>query len=292
MAHGLTGLDHVLVGVKDLERARAAWARLGFSPTPLGRHVGRPTANHCLMFPHDYVELIGLVPGAAQPSRLTQLLAERGEGVIGAAFAVADVAATHASFARAGLAPAQIAELRRPDAEGRELRFRLVELPAEATPDLRLFVCGQDTPDLLRRPEWLEHPNGAIGLRSATVVVDSPEARQPGLERLLGAGATVSTDDVLTAFVGRHRLLFVTEDDLGFMHPELDLPPAPVPRGAALSIDVASLDRAVALLERNGVIFAEAGDAVQIGPEFATGVALSLVEATAPTKEPFSARRG
>lgn len=279
MAHGLTGLDHVLVGVKDLAAARAAWARLGFAPAPLGRHVGRPTANHCLMFPHDYVELIGLVPGADQPSRLTRLLAERGEGVIGAAFATQDPGATFESFARAGLAPAPVAELRRPDPEGRELRFRLVELPAEATPDLRLFVCHQDTPDLVRRPDWLEHPNGAVALGSLTVVVDDPAARQPGLERLLGAGATAATDDVVTAFVGRHRLLFVTEEDLAFLHPEVELAAGAVPRGAALSIAVRSLDRAAALLERNGVAFAESGVALLIAPESATGVVLSLVAA-------------
>jgi hypothetical protein len=278
MAHGLTGLDHVLVGVKDLAAARAAWARLGFNPAPLGRHVGRPTANHCLMFPNDYVELIGLLPGAEQASRLTRLLAERGEGAIGAAFAATSPEAAHEGFARAGLSPAPIAELRRPDPDGREMRFRLVELPAEATPDLRLFVCHHDTPELVRRPEWLEHPNGAVGLRSLTVVVDDPEARQPGLERLLGAGATAATDDVVTAFIGRHRLRFVTEEDLAFLHPELDLAPGPVPRGAALSIEVRSLDHAAELLERNGVAFAEAGDALLIPPEEATGVLLSLVQ--------------
>ena len=278
MAHGLTGLDHVLVGVRNLEAARAAWARLGFTPTPLGRHVGRPTANHCLMFADDYIELIGLLPGADGSSRLIRLLAERGEGVIGAAFAATSAEAAHVGFARAGLEPSPIAELRRPDPEGRELRFRLVELPAKATPDLRLFVCCHDTPELVRRPEWLEHPNGAVGLRAVVVAVDDPEARQPGLERLLGAGATAATDDVVTAFVGRHRLLFVTEEDLAFLHPELDLAPGPVPRGAALSVEVRSLDRAAALLERNGVNFAEAAGGLLVPPAEATGVLLSLVQ--------------
>lgn len=279
MAHGLKGLDHVLVGVKDLAAARAAWERLGFRPTPLGRHVGRPTANHCLMFPRDYVELIGLVDGASQPSRLTELLAKRGEGVIGAALAAESPEAAHAGFTRAGLAPAPIAELRRPDPEGRELRFRLVELPAEATPDLRLFVCHHDTPELLRRPEWLEHPNGALGIRSVIVVVDAPESRQAGLERLFGPGSTAATDDVVTAFVGPHRLLFVTEADLAFLHPEIELAPGPSPRGAALSIEVRSLDRAADLLTANDVPFVEGDEALLIPPEQATGVLLSLVPA-------------
>lgn len=280
MAHGLLGLDHALVAVRDLAAARAAWERLGFRATPLGRHLGRGTGNHCLVFPRDYIELIGIVDPAGPPSRLTGLLAERGEGVIGAALAAASAEAAHASFAAAGLSPEPVAELRRPSEHG-ELRFRLVELPPAASPDLRLFVCQHETPELLRRPEHLEHPNGAVGLRSLVVVVDDPQARQAGLERLFGAGATASTDDVVAAFVGRHRLLFVTEQDLAFLHPQLDLAPGPAPRGAALSVEVRDLERAARLLERNGVDFAETADALQVPPACASGVALSLVAASA-----------
>lgn len=277
MAHGILGLDHALIGVRDLAAARAAWERLGFVAAPLGRHVGRSTGNHCLMFPRDYLELIGIVDPAGPPSRLAGLLAERGEGVIGAALAAAAESA-RASFAAAGLEPPPVAELRRPSVNG-ELRFRLAELPAEATPDLRLFVCEHETPELLRRPEWLDHPNGAVGLRSVVVAVADPAARQAGLERLFGAGSTASTDDVVTVFSGRHRLLFVTEQDLAFLHPQLELAPGPVPRGAALSVEVRDLDRAARLLERAGVDFAETGAALQVPPELASGVALSLVPA-------------
>jgi len=280
MAHGILGLDHALIGVRDLAAARAAWERLGFVATPLGRHLGRGTGNHCLMFARDYLELIGIVDPAGPPSRLTGLLAERGEGAIGAALAAASADAARASFLTAGLDPPPVAELRRPSEQG-ELRFRLAELPAEATPDLRLFVCEHETPELLRRPEWLDHPNGAVGLRSVVVAVDDPAARQAGLERLFGAGATASTDDVVTVFAGRHRLLFVTEQDLAFLHPQLELAPGPLPRGAALSVEVRDLDRAARLLERAGVDFAETGAALQVPPEFATGVALSLVPASA-----------
>ena len=61
MRSGLAGIDHVVLGVRDLERARMGWTRLGFTLTPRGRHLGQGTANYCIMFARDYVELLGFV---------------------------------------------------------------------------------------------------------------------------------------------------------------------------------------------------------------------------------------
>ncbi|MYF85064.1 MAG: VOC family protein, partial [Rhodospirillaceae bacterium] len=55
----ITGIDHAIVGVRKLEAARRKWAKLGFTITPRGRHRGWGTANYCIMFETDYVELLG-----------------------------------------------------------------------------------------------------------------------------------------------------------------------------------------------------------------------------------------
>ena len=34
MTNAIAGIDHVIVGVRDLERARAGWSRLGFTLSP------------------------------------------------------------------------------------------------------------------------------------------------------------------------------------------------------------------------------------------------------------------
>ena len=61
MRNGIAGIDHVIIGVRDLERARMGWTRLGFTLTPRGRHIGQGTANYCIMFPCYYLELLGFV---------------------------------------------------------------------------------------------------------------------------------------------------------------------------------------------------------------------------------------
>src|SRR5215216_3577071 len=86
MRNGIAGIDHVIIGVRDLERARMGWTRLGFTLTPRGRHLGQGTANFCVMFPRDYLELLGFVEPDEHAQRLEAFLAGR-EGPMAVAFA-------------------------------------------------------------------------------------------------------------------------------------------------------------------------------------------------------------
>ena len=54
------GLDHCIIAVSDLEGARQDYEKLGFTTAPLGNHQNKATANHCLMFPETYLELLGI----------------------------------------------------------------------------------------------------------------------------------------------------------------------------------------------------------------------------------------
>src|SRR5205807_510406 len=88
MRNGIAGLDHVIIAVRDLERARMGWTRLGFNLTPRGRHLGQGTANYCIMFGRDYLELLGFVTRDDYAHRLEAFLARR-EGAMSVAFAPA-----------------------------------------------------------------------------------------------------------------------------------------------------------------------------------------------------------
>src|SRR5213075_1715798 len=101
MRNGIAGIDHVIIGVRDLERARMGWTRLGFTLTPRGRHLGWGTANYCIMFGHDYLELLGIVEGGGYAEKLEAFLAQR-EGAMGLAFApTGDVEAARAALTEA-----------------------------------------------------------------------------------------------------------------------------------------------------------------------------------------------
>jgi catechol 2,3-dioxygenase-like lactoylglutathione lyase family enzyme len=283
MPHGISGIDHVLVGVRDLDAAGLAWTRLGFELTPRGRHIGWGTANYCIMFPNDFVELIGIVdPG--QPSNGLDLFLEHRQGLMSVAWASADSAAAAVSLAAAGIEAGEPRDLARqlelPE-ESVLLRFKLVSLPGAATPAMPSFVCQHLTPALLRQPAWLRHPNGAVGLKGITIVADDPPTLNPTYDRLFGAHNVNRTDNVLTIHAGRQALVFATHDDLSALQPDLeeaDIPPSPAI--VLMTLLSADLDQTADHLTRWQVEFEQHGKhSIIVRPAMATGAAIEFVPA-------------
>ncbi|MEX2650399.1 MAG: VOC family protein [Alphaproteobacteria bacterium] len=279
MRDGITGLDHVLIGVSDLEAARASYERLGFTTTPRGRHVGWSTGNYCVMFPRDYIELIGVVDAAAPSRSIERRIAEAGDVGVGFALATDDHEAVRRSLAEAGFAPeprslGRVLEL----PEGAvEPRFALVMLPPEATPDIPIFVCRHLTPELMRRPIWLDHPNTAVAITALLAVVADPGALRAPYERLFGAGAIGVTDDVLSVRLGGATLLVAGRDDAERLYPALDVDRVSVPSIAAMTLTVADLAATDGVLRRNRIRHdRDGGRSITIDPEDACGVLIEF----------------
>jgi catechol 2,3-dioxygenase-like lactoylglutathione lyase family enzyme len=264
MRNGIAGLDHVIIAVRDLERARMGWTRLGFTLTPRGRHLGQGTANYCIMFARDYLELLGFVERDEHAQRLEAFLARR-EGPMAVAFAPeGSPAAAAEALAALGLHPSE------PRALGRQLelpegtvvpRFSLMTLPPEETPALDCFLCAHLTPELVRRPEWLTHPNGTLGMKSVHVLVEDTAPLLPAYDRLFGLHEVTTTDAVASVRAGPHRILFSTPDDFMTMHPGTEIDPDfPLPGIAALELAVTSRDDTADYLTQWQVPFDEPPD--------------------------------
>ena len=56
----ITRLDHVVIGVRDLNEAIQAYQQLGFDVRPGGRHTGLGTHNALIRFGLDYIELLAI----------------------------------------------------------------------------------------------------------------------------------------------------------------------------------------------------------------------------------------
>jgi catechol 2,3-dioxygenase-like lactoylglutathione lyase family enzyme len=266
----IAGIDHVILGVRDLETARATWRRLGFSLSPRGRHIGQPTGNYCVMFPGDYIELLGLVDSDDSPHRLSNFLAWR-EGLMGVAFApVGGAEEARAALSRRGLHPSEPRPLARQIElpEGTALpHFSLVSLPSEETPGLDSFLCSHLTPELMRRPDWLDHPNGATGLKAIHVLVESTAPLLAAYDRLFGIVQVTTTDAVALVHVGRHRIVFSTPDDFQTMHPGLGLQrDLPLPGIVALELGVDRHERAAVHLTGRQVAYDEMPDGSLVVP--------------------------
>lgn len=248
----LFGVDHVQVVVRDLEMAKRTWARLGFTPTPRGRHLNRGSGNYCLMLREGYIELIGVVDPALPTSNLDVHLAH-GPGLIGLAFGASSGAAAARDLTAAGLKPAGPVRLERVlerDGADARLAFDIVDLPEGPIPGFRSFVCCHLSEKELREPAWLEHPNGAVATSGFVVAAADPKPVLDAFGRVFGPeairGGVVET--------GRERIQVVTPDALDTIYPGVRAKPIrPLPCLIGMSVRVDDLKRCKAALESTGV---------------------------------------
>ena len=261
----ITGIDHVIVGVHDLEAAAEAWRRLGFVCTPKGRHDTWPTANTCVMLAGDYIEILGKA-GPGEAMGLDGFLARR-EGLMGLAWATDDADAAFAAFQAAGQAGEPPKDLSRsldlPEGETR-LRFRLTHPSPSAPLGLAGFACQHVTPGPMRRPEWLAHANTARRIRAVTVAVDDPAAVADAYRDLLGDAAVHCEAEGATVRLGAAACHF-GRAEAGFTGI------------IGLAVEVADLSQAAIVLETAGVPAAPTRQGLTVPPQFATGVVLTLV---------------
>ena len=234
-------LDHTGQMRADLDAGAAAWDRLGFLLSPETPQQGAvpgesgmqpwATANRCALFRRGYLELIGIrAPGRFNP--WSHFMA-RHEGIHIAAFRCASADEAWPGMAAQGFQPP--VQRARSTPAG-EMRFRNIFSEDASWPEGRIIVIEHQTPDILWRPELLEHPNGARALRQCLFVSDRPEELSA---RLSAFGADPAGYAALSP------------GGFAAMFPGEAAPPPPCMAGHIVAF--ADPARAVRLMEANGV---------------------------------------
>jgi len=275
MSGALIGIDHAAVVVKNLDAAAGIWRRLGFTLAPKGVHSDfMGTANHCIMLGDDYVELIGVLKSTPANAHWRKLLQSH-EGPAALAFATVDADLARGELTGRGFEPAEPIEFSRPVdlPEGRrDAAFRVVRTPLDTVPGMSVFVCHHQTRDVVWRPEWQRHANGARGLHCVIVAADEPAAQAERLARFVGsealrAGAGYRVD------TGRQPILVLAPKDLP--GPAVEARP---PYLAGFAFWTGDVGAVVALLKREGIPHLTNGKTVVVPPAAATGALLEFVE--------------
>ena len=279
MAHGIDGIDHAVVAVADLERARARFERLGFTTTPRRRMVGWGTANYSVMFDDkDFIELLGVVdPDAFLTPGLADFLAV-GEGIMAVTLRANDVDAAHAALTAAGAAPTPLGEVtincEAPDGVLPQ-SFRWLRIGESATPDMYLMVVQPLTPQNMRRPAWVSHANGAQRIRAMTIAVESPNALRPAYQDLFGAPVR-EIDGGFEIFTGHGDFRFVAAGALGDLIRGVTHRP---PAISILTLETADLERTRVCLDAAGAEYRQEEGMLRLPPEEACGMVLEFVPA-------------
>lgn len=275
MRKHIRGIDHVVLLVRDLERARATYERLGFTLTPRGYHT-LGSQNHCIVFDRDYLELLAVPQPHAALQYFTDFLATA-EGLGALALATDDAEGAQRELVAAGVGADPPLDFSRPvqfPGGARSAAFRIVQLPAAQTPGCRTFLCQHFTPELVWRDEYRSHPAGVTGIAAIGIVVEDPASGAAGYARLFDAKPRRIAEGLLVE-TGTAPIAIGSRARLGHRLDGVALPARARPLVAALFLRVADRSRAAHALERGGFSpFTLADGSIAVGADRAHGVAL------------------
>lgn len=242
----VSGVDHVVVSVRDLDAAASAWRALGFTVSPRGMHSAQlGSGNHTIMLGPDYIELIGVLSPTPHNAPMRAFLARR-EGIERIALATDDAAGGAAELRAGGIAAIGPIHFGRPvalpDGGSAEARFTVFQWPPEERPGgVRLFACEH----LTREHVWIaslqNHANGALRILRVEFLAADPAQEAARMARLLDRRVAAAPDGApcVPSGPGRADLVFLDRPALAARHPAASLEGLPAEGAAVLVLATA-----------------------------------------------------
>ena len=250
-------VDHLVLDTRDrLEEAGRVYRSLGFHLTERGRHT-LGSINQLAVFESDYLELLGF-DSAAGSARAD--IAQFPVGLNGLVFAMPSADSLFEDLKTRGVPVQEPLAFSRPvilPDGSHDAKFRVVLLQQDAASFGRLYFCQHLTPDLVWRPEWCKHTNGAVGIARVSIAVSDPAVSADLFIRVFGRNIMrQASGGGWTLAAGTVDLDLVPKDTV-----QAQLGDAmPLPSGrsdfiAQLGIRTASLSAASQVLRCGGIPF-------------------------------------
>lgn len=284
-------LDHLVLPVEDIHRARARYEQLGFTVAPDGHHPFG-TENCCIYLPDGtFLEPLGIAQreiceswakkGHAFIENDQAFRFRRGaEGFSHMVLKSNDANADHRSFKSDGISAGKMVRFSRESRDNggnaSQTSFALAFAADKRSPDSGFFTCQVTTPAKIDRSALQTHENGVVALKEVILSEVNPTDFQYFFQDLLnqremdvdsfgmsfdlnGAKTSILTPDGMQAFYGID--CFRTERGMHF---------------EAALFQVNDLQHAKSLLSANQIDFAERQGRLLIGPAEGQGTTLIL----------------
>lgn len=277
------GLDHVVLAVRDLDIAAAAWSRLGFQVGPENRHPFG-TVNRVIQLPGFFIELLAIADRTAiaehGPRRFSfaafnrDRLAAAGEGLTMLALEGADAEEDAAAFRETGLGDFEPFAFARqgtaPDGGPADLSFRLAFARAPGADEIGFFTCQQLAPGAFWNPALQRHANGAEGIAGVVMTAEYPTDHHIFLSAFTGVRVMKATSSGIRIETPRGEIEVLTPPAFANRFGE---EAGLAPRLRVLRFRVAAIENTAALLATAGVAAERRGTALVVR---ATGAAIAF----------------
>ncbi|MEM7117949.1 MAG: VOC family protein [Chloroflexota bacterium] len=186
----ILGIDHIVVGVADLEEAKREYEGRGFTVVMGGRHL-TGTHNMLVSFADgSYIELIAFYE--PNPDHKWWSLLQMGGGLIDVCLQTDDIATDRANFVAAGMGMTELTQSGRLRPDGFHIKWQVVSPVDELRGQVPFLIVDQ-TPREERVPQETVHANGATGIGLITAVLPDLTPVQTYYETALNQTATPLT---------------------------------------------------------------------------------------------------
>lgn len=223
----ITGIDHITLGVADLDGGIACFRRLGFNVQSGGAHPGRGTHNAIAWNAADYLELLAIRNEAeyraasSSGGGFARFIAAGG-GICTITLASDNLDADVAAMRARGATISEAVDGARVTPDGGELRWRFAAL--DAGHGLPLAFIEHPAPPARRRPAAAAHPNAVFALERAYIVVEDAAASARTFAGILGIAAPPLQKG--TVIMSHMAIFQLGPTGLGIVQPYADGPAA------------------------------------------------------------------
>jgi catechol 2,3-dioxygenase-like lactoylglutathione lyase family enzyme len=283
------GLDHLVIGVRDLDQAGAFYERLGFRVGARNRHPWG-TENRIVQFPGAFLELVTIgdaalipepAPGRFSFGAFVRDALARAEGMSMLVLESTDAEADHAAFAAAGIGAFEPfffeRQAKRPSGEEVRVAFSLAFADDPAAPECGFFVCQQHEPQNFWNPAFQQHANGASGLAAAILVTDAPEQHRAFLTAFTGGAEIFEGNEDFVLDLPRGRIDVLDFEAASAIY---GVAPDPTPaRFLGFCVAVADLDAVAERLGAQEIPFARGEERLVVPAEAALGCVIAFEQA-------------
>lgn len=288
----IDSVNHLGITVRNLNRARALYERLGFTLTPLSSHSGstKPgqavqalaTANHCAVFPRNYVEILGLAnPQNDNPVFGWTGFLDRFAGAQIVCFGCQDTARVADRLDASQIGNSGVVVLQRDVDTPQGTRtaiFDRVLIDGSLTPEgRRIQAAHHRFPEYVHQERYMTHANGATSLAALLFVSNDPAETAARYASFTGQSVKATGDLLEIRLPLVTTLQFTTPEKAAQRLPGSLLPPAPCI--AAATFTVTSLADAKAHVGAAGFPVIESANGFHVPAEDALGVVHEFVQA-------------
>jgi len=289
MSEDIDSINHVGMAVRDLADATARYEAMGFMLTPFSPHSGawkpgeaiKPlgSGNRCVMFEHNYLEILANADPSVPSERLAGYLRHH-EGAHIICFNTSAPERVDERLRAAGVGTSGVIPLQRDidtDAGVRTARFQRVQFAPGDSPEGYIQAAKHLTPEYIYQPRYIRHPNGCTELSNVHLIVDDVRAFVARYERYTGLHARVDGERATFRFSLCGSMTIVSQ-----VHALKDLPGTlrpPVPGIAAISFRCPDLAAQRRRLKDAGVHVEDSDGRCVVPAELANGVAVVFEDA-------------